>query len=123
MSARLAHVAINADDLPRARTFYEKAFGWKTTAWGPPGFYMFDTGQKDGLLGSLQGRRELLPGARMVGLEGTLAVESIDDAEKRIVAAGGQIVMARSRIDGVGTLLFFRDTEGNVLGAMEYEKR
>jgi predicted enzyme related to lactoylglutathione lyase len=40
----LGHFAINADDVPRARRFYEHVFGWKFNAWGPPGFYQIDMG-------------------------------------------------------------------------------
>jgi hypothetical protein len=29
--------------------------------------------------------------------------------------------MAPFRIDGVGRLVFFRDSEGNIAGAMQYE--
>jgi len=32
MSTPVAHFAINADDLPRARRFYENVFGWKFQA-------------------------------------------------------------------------------------------
>ena len=28
----LSHFAINADDVPAARAFYEKVFGWRFTA-------------------------------------------------------------------------------------------
>jgi hypothetical protein len=35
--------------------------------------------------------------------------------------AGGRIVMLRTVLAGIGTLFFFEDTEGNVLGAMEYD--
>ena len=38
------HFAINADDMARARTFYERLFGWTFEAWGPPGFLMISTG-------------------------------------------------------------------------------
>ena len=40
--SQVAHFAINADDVDRARRFYEKVFGWKFQAYGPPGFYMVD---------------------------------------------------------------------------------
>jgi len=43
----LAHFAINADDVPRAKKFYEKVFGWKFSAWGPPNFYQIQTGKDD----------------------------------------------------------------------------
>ena len=116
----LAHFAINADDVERARKFYEKVFGWKTSAWGPPGFYLIEGA---GTMAALQGRRELIKGQKMIGLEGTFGVPSIDATEKAIRAAGGKVVMERSVIVGVGTLMFFQDTEGNVFGAMHYDSK
>jgi len=118
--AALAHFAINADDVERARAFYQKVFGWTSSAWGPPGFYQVEGA---GVRGALQGRRELVPGARTIGLECTFAVESIDATEKSVLAAGGRIALARSVIVGVGTLMFFQDPEGNVFGAMQYDVR
>jgi uncharacterized protein len=116
----LAHFSINADDVDRARTFYEKVFGWKSAAWGPPGFYQLEG---PGLLAALQGRRDLVKGTRTVGFECTIAVESIDAAEKAVLANGGSILLKRSVITGVGTLMFFADTEGNAFGAMQYDQR
>jgi uncharacterized protein len=122
--AHVAHFSINADDVARGRRFYEKVFGWKFEAWGPPGFYMINTGEKEptALLGSLQGRRELIPGHRTNTYECTISVGSIDETIAAIQAQGGRIVMQKSVIAGVGTLIFFEDTEGNVAGAMQYDK-
>ena len=39
MPATLRHFAINADDVQRAKAFYEKVFGWAFNPWGPPNFY------------------------------------------------------------------------------------
>ncbi len=114
----LAHFAINADDVERSRAFYSKVFGWKFNAWGPPGFYMIEG---SGVMGALQGRRELVKGTRTIGFECTLAVESIDATEKAVKAAGGKVVLERSVIVGVGTLMFFADLDGNVFGAMQYD--
>ena len=114
----LAHFAINADDIDRARAFYEKVFGWKFNAWGPPGFYQIEG---SGVMGALQGRRELVKGQRTVGFECTLAVASIDKTEKAVKAAGGKVLLERSVIVGVGTLMFFQDPEGNLFGAMQYD--
>jgi predicted enzyme related to lactoylglutathione lyase len=119
MPSTLAHFAINADDVDRARRFYEKVFAWKITAWGPPGFYQIES---EGVRGALQGRRELVPGQRMVGFECTIGVPSIDATERAVKAAGGVVLMERSVIVGVGTLMFFGDTEGNVFGAMQYDR-
>ena len=114
----LSHFAINADDLDRAKRFYAKVFGWTFTAWGPPGFYMIEGA---GVRASLQGRRELVPGVRTIGFECTIGVDSIDATEAAVKAAGGKVVLERTTIPTVGTLMFFQDPDGNVFGAMQYE--
>src|SRR5689334_5871277 len=120
MTNALAHFAINADNVDRARAFYEKVFGWKFAAWGPPGFFQIE-GAGSEVRGALQGRRELIKGQRMTGFECTIAVPSIDAVEKAVKASGGKVVLERSVIVGVGTLMFFQDTEGNAFGAMQYD--
>ena len=123
MPNAISHFAINADDVPRARRFYESVFGWKFTSWGPPGFFQIDTGGDDRapIRGALQQRRELVPGLKMHGFECTIGVSDLAAARLAIEKAGGAIVMDPVTIAGVGTLLFFRDTEGNVAGAMHYD--
>ena len=77
----IAHFAINADDVPRARRFYEQVFGWTFSAWGPPKFYQISTnasGETPGVLGALQGRRDLVAGQPTVGFECTVSVTSIE---------------------------------------------
>jgi predicted enzyme related to lactoylglutathione lyase len=74
-----------------------------------------------GVEGSLQGRRELVPGERMVGLEGTFAVDDVDEVSRAIVAHGGRILMEKTRIAGVGDLVWFQDPAGNALGVMRYD--
>jgi uncharacterized protein len=120
----VAHFSINADDLKRAQSFYKGAFGWKFEPWGPPGFYMINTGDDAGphILGSLQGRRELVPGQRMTGYECTISVPSISKSIAAIKEHGGKLIMQKTVIAGVGSLVFFEDTEGNSAGAMQYDK-
>jgi len=118
----LAHFSINANDVERARAFYAAVFGWKFQAWGPPGFYQIDAPGSP-VLGALQGRRNLDKTTPTIGFECTIAVPSIDAAEKAVLANGGKVVLARSVIVGVGTLMFFQDPEGNVFGAMQYDAK
>jgi predicted enzyme related to lactoylglutathione lyase len=121
----VAHFAINADNVPRAKKFYERVFGWQISAWGPPNFYQVGTsqdGEPSGIFGALQKRRELIAGTRTIGYECTIAVSSIDDTAKAVLANGGKTLIDKSIIVGVGTLMFFQDTEGNVFGAMQYDK-
>jgi uncharacterized protein len=114
------HFAINADDVHRARRFYEQVFGWTFEAPGPPDFYQIkNAGQH--FVGALQARRELKPGAKMAGYEATMGVEDLKATIAVIEANGGKILMQPYRIKGVGELAFFEDTEGNFVGIMQYE--
>jgi predicted enzyme related to lactoylglutathione lyase len=120
MSATFRHFAINADDVQRAKRFYETVFDWRFDPWGPPNFYQIkNAGQ--GLFGALQGRRELVPGVRMAGYEASFGVENIKATIAAVEASGGKIVMPPYRIEGVGELIYFEDTEGNLVGAMQYD--
>lgn len=125
MSNTVQHFAINADDVGRARAFYENVFGWRFSAWGPPDFYQIESGDKDapGLRGALQKRRELAPGVSVRGFECTIAVDDLDAVQRAIEAHGGTILMERTTIPGVGDLLFFADLEGNPVGAMQFAPR
>ena len=83
------------DDLPRARRFYEKVFGWTFQAWGPPGFYMISTGLAPAtplLQGSLQQRREIVKGVPMRGFECTISVADIQATAVALEANGATIV-------------------------------
>jgi hypothetical protein len=122
MGNDLRHFAINADDVARARRFYERVFGWRIEPWGPPGFFEITTTPgRDAVRGALQGRRELLPGRRVVGYECTIGVTDVDKVAQAVRDSGGRIVMEKTTIVGVGDLVFFEDTEGNVAGAMRYD--
>ena len=120
MPAIFRHFAINADDVGRAKSFYENVFGWRFDPWGPPDFYQVKNAG-GGLLGALQGRREIVPGVRMAGVEASFGVADLKATVAAIEAGGGKIVMPPYRIDGVGELIYFQDPEGNLLGAMQYE--
>ena len=121
----IKHFSINADDVPRARALYENTFGWKFEQWGPPNFYLIQTGDdaEDALRGALQGRREIVSGKPMFGFEVSLGVDSIDDCIAEIQRNGGKIVMPKYYIPSVGTLIYFEDTEGNIVGAMQYDQK
>ena len=121
----VAHFAINADDVERARRFYEQVFGWSFEAWGPPDFYRISTGSTEahpGVGGALQARRALAEGQRTVGFECTVAVDDVDAVRRSVLDGGGRVLMEPTTIVGVGELVFVEDTEGNVVGAMRYDE-
>ena len=118
----IAHFAINTDDVESTRSFYQAIFGWKFTAYGPPGFYQIDTGAEPvTLIGALQQRRALVPGVQTRGFECTIAVASLAHTEALLLQHHAKIVLERSTIPHVGHLLFFEDPGGNFVGAIQFD--
>jgi predicted enzyme related to lactoylglutathione lyase len=121
----LRHFAITADDVERARRFYEGVFGWRFEAWGPPGFYLIHTGEPPGdpgLQGALQQRQTPLTGTGMRGFECTIGVADVGAIAVSVLDHGGRVTMPRFRIEGVGDLIWIEDPEGNRVGAMQYDR-
>ena len=124
MANNVVHFAVHADDLHRARRFYEAVFGWRFEPWGPPDFLLITTGTEadPGIRGALQKRREPVTGTGMTGYECTIAVAAIGETAAAVEAHGGTILVPVCEIRGVGRLIQFRDPEGNVVCAMQYEQ-
>jgi uncharacterized protein len=124
MPNNVSAFAINADDVTRARKFYEAVFGWSFEPWGPPNFYLIETGTERvaPVRGLLHERHQLVPGQRMVGFECTISVDSIDHTLRAVEANGGRIAAPKVHIPTVGTLAYVFDPEGNVAGIMQPER-
>jgi uncharacterized protein len=116
MPNKLAHFAIEAADVGRARKFYETVFQWQFLPWGPPGFYLIEGA---GVHGALQQRREPMPEGRK-GFECSFAVNDLQATIKLIEAAGGQMIGSRHAIPTVGEMSQFVDTEGNEAIVIQY---
>lgn len=115
----VCHFAIHADDCLRAKSFYEKTFGWSFQPWGPPNFWRILT-EPGAIHGALQQRRVPVTGAGMTGYECSISVTDIHATAKAIVANGGTLTIQAMTIDGVGTLVMVEDTEGNTVTAIQY---
>lgn len=119
MSSVLRHFALNADDVQRAKSFYETVFGWNFTPYGPPNFYQI-VNAGDGIIGALQERRELSKSKPMFGFENTFGVEDIQATLEAVTEAGGRTLMEPYFIEGVGDIAYFEDSEGNACGIGQY---
>src|SRR4051794_39349441 len=114
MHGHIAHFAINADDVPATRAFYEGLFGW-TFAEYAPGFVRSTSA--GGAIAAIQQRRDLL-GSATNAPEVTITVDDVDAAIEAAEQHGGKVVMPKATIPGVGDLVFFADPSGNLIGAM-----
>jgi len=119
MPPTLRHFALNADNVLRAKAFYETVFEWEFTPYGPPNFYQI-LNAGDGFIGALQERRELAVEKPMFGFENTFGVEDIYATLALVAEAGGRTLMEPFLIESVGEIAYFEDSEGNVCGIAQY---
>ena len=123
--ARVVHFEIHAKDPERAARFYREAFGWEIVTWGGPAEYRLVTTGPDrepGINGGIVRRQGTVDGTAVIGFVCTIDVPDIGAAEENVVAAGGEQVLDRRAVPGVGWLSYFKDTEGNVLGALQADR-
>lgn len=113
---RVVHFEMHADDPEEILKFYEKVFGWKSEKWdGPEPYWVITTGDDDepGINGGMMKRVD--PAGNVYN---TIQVDSIDDTIRKIEDNGGEIVVPKTPIPGIGYLAYFRDAEGNISGIM-----
>jgi uncharacterized protein len=123
MASSVVHFEIFASDVERARTFYERVFGWQFEAAGPPEFYLFATGPETdpGLThGLLAKRRAPAAQGSLNAFRCTIRVRAIKDAMAAVEAAGGKLRSAVVDIPEVGKIAEVADTEDNVFCLGEY---
>jgi uncharacterized protein len=120
---KVVHFEIPFDDKARAMKFYAGAFGWKLTDMAEMSYVMAETAPID------ENQRPTEPGTINGGLFQRpkeapapvlyVGVGSIDQALKKVQAAGGKVVTPRTPIPGMGAFARVADTEGNVVGLYE----
>jgi len=129
MSNRIVHFEIHADNVQRAMDFYKKVFGWNFQKWdGPFDYWMVMTGdqKKPGIDGGMMKRERPLsnPGTEeIISFSCTVDVESIDDALTKIKDSGGKVTQNKMVVPGVGWMATCKDTEGNLFGIMQMDKK
>ena len=121
---RVIHFEIHAEDVDRAERFYTGVFGWGVQRYGGPMDYrLLTTGPDDetGINGAVLKRQgpSPTPGQPVSAYTCTIQVDSIEETERAVPAAGGAQVLERMEVPEVGQLAYFTDTEGNVFGALE----
>jgi uncharacterized protein len=120
---RVVHFEIHCADLDRAERFYTDVFGWRIDHWegGPIDYRLITTGpdEQPGINGALTERRGRIDGQAVTAYVNTIQVEDLAETQRRIGVAGGEQVVEPAVIPGVGTVAYFKDSEGNVFGALQ----
>jgi predicted enzyme related to lactoylglutathione lyase len=122
--SRPVHFEIHADDMDRARLFYETMFGWTFQSRGDD-YRVITTGNEGpGIDGGMVRRRGDPPkgGEPVNAWMCTVDVEDVDAAVAGAEANGGSVALPKMAIPGVGWLAYVKDCEGNILGMMQNDR-
>jgi uncharacterized protein len=131
----------------RAAHFYSKVFGWKIQKWDGPGdYWLISTGRamNSGVDGGLTKRNDMnnsldlgegfsyransdrnsaLNFGSISGVPAsdvhTIDVESIDESVSRVIENGGEVIISKMAVPGIGYIAYCLDTEGNTFGVVE----
>lgn len=133
---KVVHFEIPADNLDRARKFYEETFGWQLSDWPMEdgSVYVgartvevdeqtFIPKELGAINGALVQRDEYVKTPQV-----TVNVPSVDEYINKIIAKGGQVVKPKQAIGDsnmgvIGYYAYVSDTEGNLLGLWEDVKK
>jgi uncharacterized protein len=111
---RITHFELASSDLEKTAAFYRAVFGWKVEKWdGPVDYWLVDTnkGDQPGINGGL-----METGGQFRGTINTIEVDDIDAAIEKVLAHGGEIVLPKDAIPGIGYQAYFTDNTGILLG-------
>lgn len=123
MINKMTHFAIHTDNIERAKKFYDGVFEWGFSSYGQSDFLQIkaDKTENGELIGAMQSRKYSPVTEKIIGLECTIGVESIDEIIEKVKSNGGQVLMPKTAIPYVGWISKFLDTEGNLICAMQYD--
>lgn len=112
----LCHFAIQCDDVERAARFYEDVFAWKLSGYAGVGADEFQRiATADGKhIGAVQSRKFNPTQERVLGFECSISVPDVEKVARDVERAGGTVLMPKTAIPGVGWIVKFLDTEGNL---------
>ncbi len=119
MNGRVVHFEVPFDDGDRARAFYQNAFGWDITPMPEMSYTLVSTGpsgeqgptEPGYISGGMMDRDEVFKGPII-----TVAVDDIDGALAKVEEQGGKTVRPRQEMGEMGSIAYFTDTEGNLMG-------
>ena len=123
----VVHFEIPAEDLNRAKMFYQATFGWNMQDMPEMNYVIAHTVESDekgipthpgAINGGMMKRNSMVTGPSFA-----INVASVDEAVAKIKAAGGIVVQDKMPVGNMGFIAYFKDTEGNVLSVWENAKQ
>jgi predicted enzyme related to lactoylglutathione lyase len=122
---RVIHFEIHAGDPDRAIRFYQAVFGWSFQRWDPVEYWLITTGPdtEPGINGGLTRRKGAIDGQCVIAYVCTVDVASLEETIQKVEANAGTVVVPKMAIPGIGWLVYCKDPEGNIFGAMQSDPK
>lgn len=117
---KVVHFEIPADNLARAKKFYNTVFGWNMNEMPEMEYVMVGTAESNengmpkepgAINGGMLERQDPVKSIVV-----TIDVKDIDQAATMIEKNGGKIVRSKMPVGDMGFAAYFKDSEGNVVG-------
>src|SRR5512136_19607 len=111
---RFTHFELATTDLEKTAAFYRDVFGWQIQKWeGPVDYWLVTTGDAStpGINGGL-----MQTNGEFKGTINTIEVDDIDAAIAKVQTHGGEIVLEKDAIPGVGYQAYIKDNSGIIIG-------
>src|SRR5262245_52621286 len=119
---RIVHFEFHSTDPTRDMKFFGDVFGWKFEKFGGSSedmpYYLTTTGPQGemGINGGIMKSPDGKP--RTIN---TLQVENVDKSAEKVTAHGGQIIMPKMPIPGVGYVIYCTDPGGQMFGIFQMD--
>ncbi len=117
---KVVHFELPADDLNRAKKFYQETFGWQLQDIPEMNYVIAQSVAVDekthtpkeagAINGGFLKKNNIVSGPSFA-----INVDNIDRAADKIKRSGGTIVREKMAVGDMGFLAYFKDTEGNIL--------
>jgi hypothetical protein len=111
---RVMHFELSVQDVEKAIPFYSDVFGWKVEKWdGPINYWFVTTGEEKetGIDGAIMLKENHFPPTVLV-----IDVDDIDPVLEKVKQSGGEIILPKSPIPGMGYSAYFKDPQGVIMG-------
>ena len=121
MGKPVVHFELLSNNPEKLSQFYEKVFAWKIQHIPEMNYRVVDTGGQGGINGGIikPERKEPWPGNTTFYID----VEDLAAYRKRVVEAGGKILIEEQQVPGMGVFTLFSDTDGRMMGLWKQTKK
>jgi predicted enzyme related to lactoylglutathione lyase len=114
MACPVVHWELWSKDPAKVSEFYKKVFDWKVTYHPEIDYRIAETGGQGGINGGIFKPKEDGPWPGNMSMY--ILVDDLEAYRKKVVAAGGKVVVEEQQVPNMGSFALFTDPEGRMMG-------